>query len=64
VVTDEKLIADSLLRFETVMKAMSSDEQKELVQLIEALAKPLRGVCKSEFRIQNPGVRMRIRRCE
>ena len=33
-VTDEKLIADSLLRFETVMKAMSSDEQKELVQLI------------------------------
>lgn len=34
VVTDEKVIADSLLRFETVMKAMSSDEQKELVQLI------------------------------
>ncbi len=30
----------------------------------EALAKPLRGVCKSEFRIQNPGFRMRIRRCE
>jgi DUF1680 family protein len=33
-------------------------------QALEALAKSLRGVCKSEFSIQNPGVRMRIRRCE
>jgi site-specific DNA recombinase len=34
VVTDEKVIADSLLRFESVMKAMSPDEQKEFVQLL------------------------------
>jgi len=31
---------------------------------MEALAEPLRGVCKSEFRIQNPGVRICVRRYE
>ena len=34
VVADEKLIADSLVRFGEVMKALSPDDQKDMVQLI------------------------------
>jgi hypothetical protein len=33
-VADEKFIADSLLQFESVMKAVPPDEQKELVQIL------------------------------